>query len=87
MSTATLVCPATTTDQQEACEEIESLTSAFDPVAPDAACTEIYGGPEQIGLYGTWGGQRVDTTLNRTNGCEIARYEALAPVLLPLLTR
>ena len=27
----------------------------------------------------------VDTTLTRTNGCEIDRYTSLAPVLLPLV--
>ncbi len=83
--TATLACPATGSDQRVACEEIESLSSAFDPVPGDTACTEIYGGPEQITLSGTWAGEPVDTTLTRTNGCEIDRYEALAPVLLPLV--
>lgn len=83
--TAMLVCPATDVDQQQACEEIESLSAAFDPVPADVACTEIYGGPEQISLMGTWAGERVRTTLTRTNGCEIDRYTALAPVLLPLV--
>ncbi len=83
--TGTLVCPATDTDQRAACEQIESLGRAFDPVPADDACTFIYGGPEQIALYGTWAGERVNTKLTRTNGCEIDRYEALAPVLLPLV--
>jgi hypothetical protein len=83
--TAMLVCPATDVDEQQACEQIESLSDAFDPVPADVACTEVYGGPEQISLMGTWAGERVRTTLTRTNGCEIDRYEALAPVLLPLV--
>ena len=83
--TATLVCPATEADARAACEEIESLGRPFDPVPADAACTFIFGGPEQIALYGTWEGERVNTKLTRTNGCEIERYEALAPVLLPLV--
>jgi hypothetical protein len=82
---ATLVCPATDADARAACEEIESLGRPFDPVPADAACTFIFGGPEQIALYGTWEGERVNTKLTRTNGCEIERYEALAPVLLPLV--
>lgn len=82
---ADLVCPATGSDAAAACEQIESLTAAFDPVPGDQACSQQYGGPEQIVLYGRWAGQPVDTTLTRTNGCEIDRYESLAPVLLPLV--
>ena len=82
---ADLVCPATATDVAAACEQVESLTAAFDPVPADQACSQQYGGPEQIVLSGTWAGQPVDTTLTRTNGCEIDRYASLAPVLLPLV--
>ena len=82
---ADLVCPASTADDTAACEQIESLTPAFDPVPADQVCSQQYGGPEQIVLSGTWAGKSVDTTLTRTNGCEIDRYEALAPVLLPLV--
>ena len=82
---ADLVCPASTADDTAACEQIESLTPAFDPVPADQACSQQYGGPEQIVLSGTWAGKPVDTTLTRTNGCEIDRYESLAPVLLPLV--
>ncbi|MFM8829041.1 MAG: hypothetical protein ACKOGE_07165 [Actinomycetota bacterium] len=82
---ADLVCPAMGSDAAAACEQIESLTAAFDPVPGDQACSQQYGGPEQIVLYGRWAGQPVDTTLTRTNGCEIDRYESLAPVLLPLV--
>ncbi len=82
---ADLACPADDPDGRMACEQIESLSGAFDPVPGDRACTEIYGGPEQITLVGTWAGEPVDTILTRTNGCEIDRYESLAPVLLPLV--
>ena len=82
---ADLVCPASTADDAAACEQIESLTPAFDPVPADQVCSQQYGGPEQIVLSGTWAGKSVDTTLTRTNGCEIDRYASLAPVLLPLV--
>lgn len=82
---ATLSCPATKPDERAACEQLESLEDPFAPVPPDAACTFIFGGPEQITAYGTWEGQKVDTKFVRTNGCEIDRYAAVAPVLLPLL--
>lgn len=83
--TATLTCPATSSDQRAACEQIESLSDAFDPVPADAACTQIYGGPEQMVVRGEWAGQAVDATLTRTDGCEMERYELLAPALLPLV--
>ena len=82
---ADLMCPASTADGAAACEQVESLTPAFDPVPADQVCSQQYGGPEQIVLSGTWAGESVDTTLTRTNGCEIDRYASLAPVLLPLV--
>ncbi len=82
---ATLTCPATEQDAQAACEQLESLEDPFAPVPRDALCTKVFGGPEQITAYGTWEGQAVNTKFVRTNGCEIDRYAAVAPVLLPLL--
>ena len=83
--TATLSCPATGTEERAACEQIESLSGAFDPLPADAVCTQVYGGPEQILIRGEWAGKSVETTLMRTDGCEIDRYASLAPVLLPLV--
>lgn len=83
--TATLSCPATGTEERAACEQIESLSGAFDPLPADAVCTQVYGGPEQILIRGEWAGKSVETTLTRTDGCEIDRYASLAPVLLPLV--
>jgi len=54
---------------------------AFAPTDPGVACTEIYGGPETATVTGTVSGQRVDATFSRTDGCEISRWDALAPVL------
>ena len=82
---AVLACPGVNTEEAAACEQLGSLSAAFDPVPADQVCTGIYGGPEQITLAGTWAGEPVDTTLTRTNGCESDRYESLAPVLLPLV--
>jgi len=82
---AVLACPGVNANDAAACEQLESLSAAFDPVPVDRVCTDIYGGPEQITLVGTWAGEAVDTTLTRTNGCESDRYESLAPVLLPLV--
>jgi hypothetical protein len=53
----------------------------FAPVPPDALCTMQYGGPATARVTGTWAGRPVDASYDRRNGCEIARWDALVPVL------
>ena len=55
--------------------------SDLDPVAPGVACTEIYGGPDEVRLEGTLDGVPVDATFTRANGCEIDRFERILPLL------
>lgn len=54
---------------------------ALPPVAQNMMCTEIYGGAQTARISGTWHGQAVDAHLSRTNGCEIARWDALVGLL------
>ena len=42
----------------------------------DIACTQIFGGPEEATIKGTIRGEPVDATFTRTDGCEIARWDA-----------
>ncbi|MFC8304683.1 serine protease inhibitor [Specibacter sp. NPDC057265] len=53
----------------------------FFPV-PDPArmCTQQYGGPEVAVVTGWFKGKTVNATFKRTDGCEIARWQALAPL-------
>ena len=44
-------------------------------------CTELYGGPETARVTGTVGGEPVNVTVTRTNGCGIADYEDLFRLL------
>jgi hypothetical protein len=44
-------------------------------------CTELYGGPQTGRIAGTVAGRRVDARYIRADGCEIARYDRVAPVL------
>jgi hypothetical protein len=83
--TAALVCPADGVDGRQACEQLEGLGDPFAEVAPDTACTAVYGGPEQMRVAGTWEGRAVERTFTRTNGCEIDAYASVAPALLPLV--
>lgn len=55
--------------------------TALPPTPADRACTMIYGGPQRATVTGTWRGTAVDAPFDRTNGCEIARWQALVPLL------
>jgi hypothetical protein len=68
-------------DAVSACEALLNHEDALEPVAGDVACTEIYGGPQLATIAGMSSGVGVQATLSRTNGCEIARWDALAPVV------
>jgi len=85
--TWTLVCdPASGTllDPEAACERLaDEGSELFDPVPADTACTEIYGGPQVAQVDGTVDGEPVSASFDRTNGCEISRWDALSPWLLP----
>ncbi|MGW0855684.1 SSI family serine proteinase inhibitor [Streptomyces sp. NPDC002690] len=72
-------------DAQAACDRLAQAEEAgedlFRPVDKNAMCTQMYGGPATARITGTWRGRPVDTTVNRKNGCEIARWNALSPLL------
>ncbi len=53
----------------------------WQPVPPDTACTEIYGGPETARIAGTVEGRGVDADFSRVNGCEIERWDSVSPLL------
>lgn len=81
----TLTCdPAggTHPDAAPACDALAELDpGTFAPVPADQVCTEIYGGPETATVRGTWLGRPVDASFSRQNGCEIARWDAVAGLL------
>ncbi|KWX01619.1 Uncharacterized protein LI90_2651 [Carbonactinospora thermoautotrophica] len=56
----------------------------FAPVPRDTVCTFVYGGPQTATVTGFWNGRSVDANFNRVGGCEIARWDAIAPVIDPL---
>ncbi|MGW4565474.1 SSI family serine proteinase inhibitor [Streptomyces sp. NPDC004561] len=71
-----------------ACRVLDSNThwgrDTFAPVAPGSICTMLYGGPATAHVTGTWAGRPVDASYDRSNGCEIGRWDRLVP-LLPAL--
>ncbi|MCW2926177.1 MAG: hypothetical protein JWM86_145, partial [Thermoleophilia bacterium] len=49
--------------------------------APEGqVCAEQYGGPEVLTVSGEMNGTTIDATFSRTNGCEIGRFESVAPL-------
>jgi hypothetical protein len=56
-------------------------TNVFFPVpGPPRACTQQYGGPQVAVVTGWFEGRAVNATFTRTDGCEIARWQAMAPL-------
>jgi hypothetical protein len=50
---------------------------------PGMMCTQQYGGPEEATVKGTIDGRPVDASINRRDGCGIAEWNLLTPLLGP----
>ncbi len=75
----------THSDPGAACGRLDELEAQgvdpFAPVADDARCTMQYGGPATARVTGNWHGRVVDSSYALSNGCEIARWQQMEPVL------
>jgi hypothetical protein len=77
----TLRCPnggGTLPDAANACEQLAQINDPFAPVPKGTACTQIYGGPQEADVTGTYRGRPVNAHFDRGNGCEIARWDKVA---------
>jgi Subtilisin inhibitor-like len=63
-----------------ACRRLFASLSALRPVPAGRVCTNRDGGPAQALVSGRVNGRRVWTTFNRKNGCQITRWDRLAPL-------
>ncbi|MEU6840827.1 SSI family serine proteinase inhibitor [Streptomyces sp. NPDC046716] len=72
-------------DPGAACATLDRITAdgtdPFAPVPDGTNCTMLYGGPATAHITGTWHGRPVDASYKLSNGCEIARWKRMAPVL------
>lgn len=70
-------------DPEAACASLVRAggAAAFAPTPVDVMCTQQWGGPQVARVTGEVDGGRVDATFTRTDGCEISRWDALAPLL------
>jgi hypothetical protein len=69
-------------DPAGACTQLAGLDDPFAPVAPDAICTQVFGGDQTARIEGVWQGQPVDLALSRTDGCRISQWDRFGPALL-----
>jgi hypothetical protein len=68
-------------EAEAACAHLAGLDDPFAPLPVDVVCTEQYGGPQTARVIGRWGGEPVDLELSRSDGCRIAQWDALGPLL------
>ena len=69
-------------DPEAACRALDRDGEwALQSVPKNKMCTQVYGGPEQATITGTWHGKPVASRLSLINGCETARWAALIGLL------
>ncbi|MET8247528.1 SSI family serine proteinase inhibitor [Streptomyces sp. NPDC005202] len=72
-------------DVRGACGVLDRNTrwgrDTFAPVPDGSVCSMQYGGPTTAHITGTWAGRPVDATYDRSNGCQIDRWNRLVPLL------
>jgi hypothetical protein len=72
-------------DPAGACQALERNTrwgtDPFAPVPGGSVCTMQYGGPATAHVTGVWAGRPVDARFDRSNGCEIERWNRFVPLL------
>ncbi|MFH8896950.1 SSI family serine proteinase inhibitor [Streptomyces coeruleorubidus] len=72
-------------DPRGACAALQRDTrwgkDVFAPAPEGGFCTMQYGGPATAHVTGTWAGRPVDATYDRRDGCGIARWDRLVPLL------
>jgi hypothetical protein len=66
---------------QAACDHLAGLDRPFAPLPADVVCSQQYGGPETARVLGRWGGEPVELDLSRVDGCRIAQWDSLVPVV------
>jgi len=70
---------------ERACARLAELADEgadpFAPVPRGTMCTQQYGGPAGARVTGNWRGRHVGAVFSRADGCEIARWNNLWPLL------
>ncbi|GAA2617139.1 SSI family serine proteinase inhibitor [Actinomadura fulvescens] len=64
----------------QACAAVAKVKDPFQPPPTGQICTKIYGGPQVATVTGTWQGKPVEARFTRADGCELHRWQKLAPL-------
>lgn len=67
-------------EPEKACENLAE-EGVFDRPAPDAVCTEIFGGPQEVEVVGLLRGTTLNVRFSRRNGCEIEAFDRVVKAL------
>jgi hypothetical protein len=69
---------------ETACRALQNASrDPFTPVPKSMLCAQVYGGPQTATITGMWLGTPVNASYRRTDGCQIARWDAIADVVGP----
>ncbi|MET9775192.1 SSI family serine proteinase inhibitor [Streptomyces sp. NPDC006367] len=72
-------------DPAGACAVLDQDTrwgqDAFAPVPEGSICTMQYGGPATAHVTGVWAGRPVDAVYDRSDGCQVSRWDRMVPLL------
>ncbi|MEU3662723.1 SSI family serine proteinase inhibitor [Streptomyces sp. NPDC032940] len=78
-------------DPAGACAALDQGTrwgqDTFAPVPMGSVCTMQYGGPATAHVTGTWAGRPVDARYDRSDGCQVSRWNRMVPLLPDLRAR
>jgi len=71
-------------DPAAACAALaQAGVEAFAPTPRGVACTEQWGGPQVATVQGTVDGEQISARFDRTDGCQISRWDRLTAVFGP----
>ena len=66
---------------QAACDHLAGIERPFAPLPEDVVCSQQYGGPQTARVLGRWNGEPVELDLSRVDGCRVAQWNSLVPVV------
>jgi hypothetical protein len=75
-------------NRARACATLARLgDQAFAPIPRDVVCTQIYGGPQDAIVTGTYRDRMIWARFRRRDGCEIGRWRRHEPLVPAVATR
>jgi hypothetical protein len=78
----TVECGPEAEQEFSGCDLLTTLPPDFGkPTPAQTPCTELYGGPDVVEINGTLDGVQLEAKLTRADGCEVARFDPIVPVL------